>query len=152
MTSWTRRRVTAATWGSSLSTRDAVRMLTPAACATSRRMLCPLTPPPSSFAIDGKLQCVSLCHRWQVLGPRHSQRRHDALHEHVRREIGSYRQMRNRRGGGQTRQLRQVRTLVKQFGLVPYRPARAKPAHDLGGLQEQPDEKGYASSRHQPGP
>src|SRR5471030_1564309 len=67
MTSWTRLRVASATRGSSLSTREAVRRLTPAPSATSRKMLLPpisraslgrRKTPGSVCAIDGTLAIV----------------------------------------------------------------------------------------------
>ena len=72
MASWTRWRVSAATRGSSLSTREAVRRLTPAAFATSSSRADPLTgglpaggPPGVSWSVGHRH--LQLCHRWHIL-------------------------------------------------------------------------------------
>ena len=65
---WTRCRVTGATRGSSFRTREAVRRLTPAAFATSRSLVGPLTGLLLGRVLLGRVLLERvLCHRWHTV-------------------------------------------------------------------------------------
>ncbi len=154
---WTLARVAIATRGSSLSTRDAVRRLTPATSATSRRMLLATASP-------------LLCHRWHKhvrglpsmarmnFGAKHyfgaNLRSASGVEDRARQDVGRQGGVEGEMGDDGRRaghrQPGKIRRLVGELGRVPCRIALSQPAQHLGRREAQPDQQRLAACRGQP--
>ena len=147
MACWTRARVSTATRGSSLSTRDAVRRLTPATAATSRRMLL-VTTTPWVVPSMARFSLPPLCHRWQDCQEGSASRTARASTSGGR--VASSARWGTSGGTHRRRQSCEVGGLIGELGRVPGGIALSEPAQHFGGLEAQPDEQRRAACSHQP--